>query len=529
VGGHNLFEFDMTLGRKIILRNVALLVGLLLLAGFTSWGLWSLRLQVRAASTETSEMRQLILMGDQMTQARADLTAGDYGSATNLLQRVVSDARGYGTGDPARLKTMREDQPEYFAWDQKVRSELSAGAADVCSQAQNLLRKNATDPALPAKLDRPIKLASKAVAECAALYMSKSQQQADRTLLITLGLFGGLCAVILFGAVKLSRWHYQSVMGPLNRLRDWVRRAGGGEFPPPLEINGDLEFCELAVDFNQMAKQLHEFYHELDTKVQQTSRELVRSQRLASVGFLAAGVAHEINNPLNIMSGYAELTISRLGRGFDPAAADDAQRAMEVIRQETFRCKQITAKLLSTARGSGEEREAFSLRQVAREVVSMIEGLKPFHNRHLDLQFDDEEPLEIQANINEIKQVLLNLTMNALEAVQPERGRVCLSGRRDRDWVELSVRDNGRGMEQQTLDRVFEPFFTDKRGVGPPGTGLGLCITHAIVESHGGRIAASSDGLGMGSVFTVRFPALPPREARMRISLTDQPAHQETH
>src|SRR5208283_2898659 len=155
-------------------------------------------------------------------------------------------------------------------------------------------------------------------------------------------LFGGLSAVILFGAVMLSRWHYQTVIRPLNRLRHWVRRAGGGDFPPPLEI------CELAVDFNQMAKQLHEFYHQLDEKVQQTSRELVRSQRLASVGFLAAGVAHEINNPLNIMSGYAELTLSRLARGYDPAAAADAQRALEVIREEAFRCKQITAKLLST-------------------------------------------------------------------------------------------------------------------------------------------------------------------------------------
>jgi signal transduction histidine kinase len=518
----------MTLGRKIILRNVALLVGLVLLAGFTFWGLWSLRKQVGAASAETAEMRQFVLLGDQMSEAKEELMQGQYKSATDVLGKVVEAARGYGSGDASRLKTMREDQPLYFAWDQRVRSELSAGAWDVDAKALQLLKKHETDPSLPAQLDVPIAGASKAVGDCASQFMSKSQQQADRTLLITLGLIGGLSALILLGAVELSRWHYQSVIGPLNRLRWWVRRAGGGEFPPPLEIGGDLEFCELAVDFNQMAKQLHEFYTQLDAKVQQTSRDLVRSQRLASVGFLAAGVAHEINNPLNIMSGYAELTISRLGRGFDPAAADDAQRAMEVIRQETFRCKQITAKLLSTARGSGEERENFSLRQVAREVVAMIEGLKPFHNRHLDLQFDEDEPLEINANVNEIKQVLLNLTMNALEAVPPDRGHVCLTGRRDRDWVELAVRDNGRGMEPHTLERVFEPFFTDKRGVGAPGTGLGLCITHAIVESHGGRIFASSDGLGHGSVFTVRFPASPPNELRGRTARTAQPAHQET-
>jgi two-component system, NtrC family, sensor kinase len=519
----------MTLGRKIILRNVALLVGLVLLAGFTSWGLWSLRQQVQAASSETAEMRQIIQIGDQMTRAKAMLANGDYKPAANLLADIVQSARGYGSGDASRLKTMQKDQPEYFAWDQRVRSELSAGASDVEGKALRLAKQNATDPSLPAQLDPAINRAAKAVEECAAQFMSKSQEQADRTLLITLGLFGGLAALILFGAAQLSRWHYQSVIGPLNRLRWWVRRAGGREFPPPLKIGGDLEFCELAMDFNQMAKQLHEFYTQLDAKVQETSRELVRSQRLASVGFLAAGVAHEINNPLNIMSGYAELTINRLGRGFDPAAADEAQRAMEIIRQETFRCKQITAKLLSTARGSGEEREAFSLRQVAREVVGMIEGLKPFHNRQLDLQFDEDEPLEINANVNEIKQVLLNLTMNALEAVPPERGHVCLAGKRDQEWVELSVKDNGRGMEPQTLDRVFEPFFTDKRGVGAPGTGLGLCITHAIVESHGGRIFATSAGLGAGSVFTVRFPASPKREFSGRASRSALPAHQEAN
>jgi two-component system, NtrC family, sensor kinase len=293
-----------------------------------------------------------------------------------------------------------------------------------------------------------------------------------------------------------------------------------------MEISGDLEFCELTVDVNQMAKELHDFYRELDQKVQQTSRELVRSQRLASVGFLAAGVAHEINNPLNIMSGYAELTISRLARGFDPEAAADAQRAMEVIREEAFRCKQITAKLLSTARGSGENREPFSMRQLAREVAGMMQGLPLMRDRQLDLKIEGDDPLEVSANYAEIKQVVLNLLMNGLEAVDSTGGRVTVEGRHDRDWVELSVRDNGRGMEPATLERVFEPFFTEKRGAAEPGTGLGLCISHAIIESHGGKIVASSDGLSRGSVFTIRLPAAR-REDRNRIVNLSAPAPME--
>ena len=314
-------------------------------------------------------------------------------------------------------------------------------------------------------------------------------------------------------------------MRPLERLRQWVRRVGGaGDFPPPIEISGDLEFCELTVDVNQMAKELHDFYRELDQKVEQTSRELVRSQRLASVGFLAAGVAHEINNPLNIMSGYAELTLSRLARGFDPEAAANAQRHLEVIREEAFRCKQITAKLLSTARGSGENRETFSLRHLSREVAAMLQGLPLMRDRQLDLKFDGDDPLEVSANYAELKQVLLNLLMNGLEAVNPPSGRVTLSGRRDKDFVELIVTDNRRGMEAATLERIFEPFFTEKRGVGEPGRRA----PDFVSPTPSSKITAEDyraelPGVDQGSTFTVRMPAAQ-REERSRLASVFPPA-----
>jgi two-component system NtrC family sensor kinase len=223
------------------------------------------------------------------------------------------------------------------------------------------------------------------------------------------------------------------------------------------------------------------------------------------------------------MSGYAELSISRLARGFDPEAAADAQRALEVIREEAFRCKQITAKLLSMARGSGENRETFSMRQLAREVAGMMQGLPLMRDRQLEMKIDGDDPLEVMANYAEIKQVMLNLLMNGMEAVNAREGKVTVEGRRDRDWVELSIRDNGRGMEPATLERVFEPFFTEKRGSVEPGTGLGLCISHAIIESHGGKIVACSDGLNRGSVFTIRLPAAR-REERNRIINLTSPA-----
>ncbi len=482
--------------------------------------------QVADIGDETSELSHLLNIADEMTQAKSAILGGDIERGRDLLGDAHDDCKAYGTQDSTRLAEMKAALPAYFAWDKNVRDDVAVAAAfvgDRLPKATAPGQKVTVPPALLEKLDYGVVRIQSAVHECQG-FMVQAQQAADRILQIGLILVGGLSALILSCAVLISQWHYQSVMRPLERLRQWVRRVGGaGDFPPPIEISGDLEFCELTVDVNQMAKELHDFYRELDQKVEQTSRELVRSQRLASVGFLAAGVAHEINNPLNIMSGYAELTLSRLARGFDPEAAADAQRALEVIREEAFRCKQITAKLLSTARGSGENRETFSLRHLSREVAAMLQGLPLMRDRQLDLKFDGDDPLEVSANYAELKQVLLNLLMNGLEAVNPPSGRVTLSGRRDKDFVELIVTDNGRGMEAATLERIFEPFFTEKRGVGEPGTGLGLCISHAIIENHGGKILAQSPGVDQGSTFTVRMPAAQ-REERSRLANVFPPA-----
>ena len=141
----------------------------------------------------------------------------------------------------------------------------------------------------------------------------------------------------------------------------------------------------------------------------------------------------------------------------------------------------------------------------------LTKGLTRYRDRRVVADFDSTELLEVVANPTEIKQVLLNLTVNALEAVPPQRGEVRLTGRRSGDWVEVAVEDNGKGMSADTLQNVFEPFFTNKRGAGDPGTGLGLSITHAIVENHGGRLRAESAGPGRGSRFSVLLPAKPPQ------------------
>ncbi|MCX5660361.1 MAG: HAMP domain-containing sensor histidine kinase, partial [Planctomycetota bacterium] len=191
---------------------------------------------------------------------------------------------------------------------------------------------------------------------------------------------------------------------------------------------------------------------------------------------------------------------------------NEAMAALRVIRDEAFRCKEITQRLLELSRPGSEGRGEVDLAGVAADVAAMVKGLSKYADRTLALRFDAGPPLLVRANATEMRQVMLNLTVNALEAAGPG-GEVVVGGMRRaaRDagagWVEVSVADNGRGMSEETLSRIFEPFFTEKRGVGEPGTGLGLSITHAIVTDHAGRITATSPGPGKGSRFVVEFPA----------------------
>lgn len=322
----------------------------------------------------------------------------------------------------------------------------------------------------------------------------------------TLIAVGALCCGVVLGAIVLGFLQYRGVMRPLRRLSGGVRKIASGEFQQRLDVRGRDEFTRLAAEFNQMAAELDEFYHRLELKVADKSRELIRSERLASVGYLAAGLAHEINNPLGIIAGYAEYSLGQLKAAATPqtAANEDIAKSLQVISDEAFRCKDIIGKLLSLARPGEGDRQEVDLSTVAADVVAAVHGLRDYRDRTVEVVAN--EPMRVNAVETEMKQVVLNLAVNALEAV-PAGGAVRIEVGRNDGWVELRVCDNGRGMTEQTLERVFEPFFTDKRGVREPGTGLGLSITHAIIESHGGRIRATSPGPGKGSEFVVQLPA----------------------
>jgi signal transduction histidine kinase len=333
--------------------------------------------------------------------------------------------------------------------------------------------------------------------------ITQRQSAADQKFHLILATVALLATAVMCTAIFVGVKQYRSVMRPLGEIQSAVRRFASGEFTQRVAAAGDAEFVSLASDFNRMADELAALYGELENRVQTKSRQLVQSERLASLGYLAAGVAHEINNPLGIISGYAERSLQRIDVGWSEDTANYVRKTISIMCDEAFRCKAITDRLLMLARPGEQTRKNISLLKLTQEVVSSLGGLQRFADRRITIQTQSDSM--VFASEGELKQVIMNLLVNALEASPAGSGQVHVTIAGGEHFVELSVADNGRGMNDQTRQQVFEPFFTQKRS-DRPGTGLGLSVAHAIVSDHGGTIEAHSEGLGMGSVFVVRLP-----------------------
>ena len=292
----------------------------------------------------------------------------------------------------------------------------------------------------------------------------EKQVAADSKQRTTLILMSVICAITVAGEIIIGIFHYRSVATPLKRLETGVRRLAEGKLSERVSPMGPAEFASLAHDFNRMANELDGFYRGLEEKVAAKSKELVRSERLASVGYLAAGVAHEINNPMGIIAGYAEFSLKVLKEKAGPEAVAEAERSMKVIAEEAFRCKEIVEKLLSLARPGDDNRKVISLADVASNVISLVGGLPEYKDRKLTLAAGPRADFNVLASEGEMKQVILNLTLNALQSVNGSGGAVAMAVQRNAANIELTVTDNGRGMTPQVLEHIFEPFFTAKRG-----------------------------------------------------------------
>jgi two-component system NtrC family sensor kinase len=354
------------------------------------------------------------------------------------------------------------------------------------------------------------------------VYSLDEIEHAMRINAITIGIFS-LCFVVV-ASLAVSFFVHRLVQVPLNDLENGARKLASGDLEQAIPVRSADEFGQLAASFNAMTtalknsrQELQEWGRTLEEKVEKRTQELrlaqaeaVRGEKLASVGLLAAGIAHELNNPLTGI-----LTFSHLIRQKMPDGSPDAEDLDLVIR-ETKRCAAIIRRLLDFAREKKPEKKFADLNQIIEDTARIVE--RPAHLRDIEVTMDLDaglRPVWVDADL--IKQVVMNMLVNAQHAIE-EKGSITIRSRRCPDarrpepgaepvpMVEISIIDTGCGIPEKNLPRVFDPFFTSKE-VGK-GTGLGLSVSHGIVRAHGGTIEVASK-VGEGSAFRVYLPIEP--------------------
>ncbi len=227
-------------------------------------------------------------------------------------------------------------------------------------------------------------------------------------------------------------------------------------------------------------------------------KALREKDRLASLGILAAGVAHEVNTPITGISSYAQMLLA------DTPEDDPRHEILKKVEKQTFRAARIVNNLLEFARNRTEELHPVDLVPLIGEALDLLSERRARRQVRLDLELPENELLVVQGNDGELQQVITNLALNAIDAM-PGGGALRLVARRACDWAEVVVSDTGDGIPAEQIERIFEPFYSTKIGRG--GTGLGLPISYDIIRRHGGDVQVES-APGEGTRFTLRLPLL---------------------
>ena len=310
------------------------------------------------------------------------------------------------------------------------------------------------------------------------------------------------------------------IVAPLTRLVQGTRRVGKGDLSAKIELETQDELKELADEFNRMTDSLREKTFKLE-KINQRLKivnqeliekgeELVQAAKMASIGQLAGGVAHEINNPLLSMLGWAQLGREIVEKEEGRAAPEGKKylktlkKYLETIEQGTRRCQAVTESLLKISRQMDlNEPKLVDINQVIEDVIALMLYQINFKNIEIKRNFSSSLP-KVNVNPGQIQQVFFDLISNATLAM-PQGGKLSIeTSCKDDKFVEIKIRDTGCGISPKNLDKVFDPFFTT-RETGK-GRGLGLSVAYGIIEQHNGTIKVESKEK-VGTTFTIRLPA----------------------
>ncbi|MFC2145990.1 cache domain-containing protein [Acidobacteriota bacterium] len=310
----------------------------------------------------------------------------------------------------------------------------------------------------------------------------------------TVLIFLGITAAGLIVAFLISYLLAGSITKPVRGLVSAAQRLADGDLNHKVKIKSRKEIGKLEEAFNFMIEAIKE----RDELLKEKTKEIVgRSERLAMIGQLAAGVAHEINNPLGSIIIFSHILLE------EPEIKDLARKNLEKIVKESMRCKDIVKGLLDFARQTEPEVKLASVNEVLRSTLSLLEKQTLFQNIQITTRNNPDLPL-VEIDTTQVQQVFMNIIINAAEAMDGQ-GDLIVATRLSEDnrFVEVEFTDSGCGISQENQKRLFEPFFTTKE-VGH-GTGLGLAISYGIIEKHKGSIKVRSV-LGKGTTFIIQLP-----------------------
>lgn len=335
-------------------------------------------------------------------------------------------------------------------------------------------------------------------------FVEEDIKKAEWSILITiLIMIGGTLALIHFSTRK---W----ITEPISQLMGGIKNMAKGNLQTRIELRRGDELSELGHAFNQMAGDLKKaqdrIIEEAETKLK-LERDLRQSEKLAAIGQLASGLAHEIGTPLNIISGRVELAKRKLDD------KEGVQKNLDIVIQQTERITKIIQRLLGFVRKKKPEQRNFNITALLETTLDFLDY--EIQKQKVKVVREMEDPLPfVTGDPDQLQQVFLNIVLNAIQSM-PGGGTVHLSastqvtskeGLEDgqRRYVEVKVQDTGMGMEREVMDNIFNPFFSTKEK--DKGTGLGLTVSQGIVQDHEGWIEVESE-TGKGSLFKIYLPS----------------------
>jgi len=325
------------------------------------------------------------------------------------------------------------------------------------------------------------------------LYVGIPQDRFDRIKVSTTSffLFTTIITALLAGFIAV--YLVKRIIHPINEIVDASKEIGEGNYNRKIQIFHDDEMGYLARAFNSMIDAIQERDFILR---ENTQKQIVQSEKLASLGRLASGIAHEINNPLTGILTYSSMMKEDL-------KGSQYEEDLDVIIDETMRCRKIVREVLDFARETKLEKQVIDLNHVILSAISILEKHFAFRNINIIKNFSFEIP-EISADLSQIKSVINNLAVNAADAM-PAGGDLIITTGYDPEegMVIIKFQDMGTGISEENIGKIFDPFFTTKEP--GKGTGLGLAVIYGIVEGHSGRISVDSVQ-GEGTTFTIKLP-----------------------